>query len=140
LQSEAALDLPLPIASLEKRLLASLIDAVVLSCAVVLFGAVAYYIAGNLALTKPMLLAALGCSLLLLGFFESAFLFYEGATPGMRAVGLAISTFAGDPPSRWRRLARALALLLSCSALALGLVWVFIDEDRLSWHDRITHT
>lgn len=139
-QSEAALDLPLPIASVERRLSASLIDSAVLSCALVLFGAVAHYIAGELALTKPMLLAALGCSLLLLGFFESAFLFYSGATPGMRALGLVISNFAGDTPSRWRRLARALALLLSCSALALGLIWVLIDEDRLSWHDRITHT
>jgi uncharacterized RDD family membrane protein YckC len=139
-QSEAALDLPLPIASIEKRLSASLIDAVVLSCALVLFGAVARYIAGSLAFTRPMLLAVLGCLLLLLGCFESAFLFYGAATPGMRAAGLVVSNFTGGSPSRWRRLARALALLLSCSALALGLVWVFIDEDRLSWHDRISHT
>ena len=29
---------------------------------------------------------------------------------------------------------------LSCLALGIGLVWAFIDEDQICWHDRITHT
>jgi uncharacterized RDD family membrane protein YckC len=37
---------------------------------------------------------------------------------------------------RWR----VLASVLSGFSLALGYAWCFLDEDRLSWHDRITRT
>jgi hypothetical protein len=37
---------------------------------------------------------------------------------------------------RWR----VLASFLSALSLGIGYAWCFLDEDRLCWHDRITHT
>ncbi len=37
---------------------------------------------------------------------------------------------------RWR----VLASYLSAVSLGMGYAWVFLDEDSLCWHDRITHT
>jgi hypothetical protein len=37
---------------------------------------------------------------------------------------------------RWR----VLASFLSAVSLGMGYVWVFLDEDSLCWHDRITRT
>jgi hypothetical protein len=33
---------------------------------------------------------------------------------------------------------RILAVLLSACPLGLGFVWAALDEDRLTWHDRIS--
>jgi hypothetical protein len=33
-----------------------------------------------------------------------------------------------------------LASYLSAASLGMGYAWVFLDEDVLCWHDRITHT
>jgi hypothetical protein len=30
--------------------------------------------------------------------------------------------------------------VLSLASLGLGYAWTFLDEDQLSWHDRITKT
>jgi hypothetical protein len=33
-----------------------------------------------------------------------------------------------------------LASYLSAASLGMGYAWLFLDEDNLCWHDRITHT
>ena len=33
---------------------------------------------------------------------------------------------------------RALAFLLSAMPCGLGLLWTWIDTDRLTWHDRLS--
>src|SRR5207248_11267126 len=138
--AESKFDLPLPIASLERRGLALAIDAALLTLGLALFFSITLYLARPVILSKAMLLAVGACALVVVSFYEWIFLFYSTATPGMRAAGLGIIDFSGAPPSRNIRLARALALVLSCAALFLGFIWAFIDEDRLCWHDRITHT
>jgi uncharacterized RDD family membrane protein YckC len=136
----AKFDLPLPVASSERRALATAVDALVVAAGLGVFTASMFYLGGSIALTKPILLAFGTCALVVLTLYQSIFLFYSGGTPGMRAAGLTITDFSGRPPSRRIRLMRALALVLSCASLCLGLIWAFIDEDRLGWHDRITHT
>jgi hypothetical protein len=42
--------------------------------------------------------------------------------------------------SRGLRRWRVLASILSLASLGLGYAWCFLDEDQLSWHDRITRT
>lgn len=61
-------------------------------------------------------------------------------TPGMRSCGLILRQANGQTASssQWRR--RAGASLLSLGALGLGYFWVYLDEGRLSWHDRISGT
>jgi uncharacterized RDD family membrane protein YckC len=136
----AKFDLPLPVASCERRALAMAVDAFIVVAGLALFTASMFYLAGSIPLTKPVLLAGSACALLLLTFYQSIFLFYSAGTPGMRAAGLTLTDFSGRPPSSRVRLTRAFALVLSFAALCLGLIWAFIDEDRLGWHDRITRT
>lgn len=136
----AKFDLPLPVASCERRALAMAVDAFIVVAGLSVFTASMFYLAGTIPLTKPTLLAGAACALLLLTFYQSIFLFYSVGTPGMRAAGLTLTDFSGRPPSSRIRLTRAFALVLSVAALCLGLMWAFIDEDRLGWHDRITHT
>jgi len=133
-------DLPLPVASCERRALAMTVDAFIVVTGLAVFTTSMSYLAGPVILTKPILLAGSACALLLLAFYQSIFLFYSIGTPGMRAAGLTLTDFSGRPPSRRVRLTRAFALVLSVAALCLGLIWALIDEDRLGWHDRITHT
>ena len=116
------------------------VDAFIMLAGLAVFSAPVFYLASPVILTKPVLLAWALCALLLLTFYQSIFLFYSAGTPGMRAAGLILTDFSGAPPSRGIRVTRAFALVLSFAALCLGLIWAFIDEDRLGWHDRITHT
>jgi len=53
---------------------------------------------------------------------------------------LKISRFDGGPASKNLRRWRVVASALSFVSLGLGYVWTFLDEDQLSWHDRITKT
>jgi len=59
------------------------------------------------------------------------------ATPGMRCARIALCTFAGENPSRSATRWRILALLLSACPLGLGFLWAALDEERLTWHDRL---
>jgi uncharacterized RDD family membrane protein YckC len=65
---------------------------------------------------------------------------FSKATPGLRLAKLQVTRFDGAPASRSLRRWRVLASLLSCASLGLGYAWCFLDEDQLSWHDRITRT
>jgi uncharacterized RDD family membrane protein YckC len=54
--------------------------------------------------------------------------------------GIGLCTLSGYVPERPQRCARLLALLLSVLPLGLGLAWSMFDEDRLTWHDRLSGT
>ena len=60
------------------------------------------------------------------------------ATPGMRCTHIALCTFADENPTRAAMRWRILAVLLSACPLGLGFLWAALDEDRLTWHDRIS--
>jgi uncharacterized RDD family membrane protein YckC len=72
--------------------------------------------------------------------YEYAFLVLSETTPGLRLAKLQIRRFDGSAPSRRLRRWRVLASFLSAASLGLGYGWCFLDEDQLSWHDRITKT
>src|SRR5262249_16518370 len=133
-------DLPLPVASCERRGLASAVDGVIVGLGLAAFLTTTFYLAAPVPLSRPLLLSGAGLTLILLSFYYSIFLFYSNATPGMRAAGLVLTDFSGAAPSRRVRMVRAFAVVLSFAALCLGFIWALIDEDRLGWHDRITHT
>lgn len=67
-------------------------------------------------------------------------LVYSGTTPGMQLARLHLSQFDGRAVPRCRRRWRVFASLLSGVSLGLGFLWCFLDEDQLSWHDRMTRT
>jgi hypothetical protein len=58
----------------------------------------------------------------------------------MRCARIALCTFDEENPTRRALRRRILAILVSVCSLGLGLLWATLDEDRLSWHDRLTRT
>lgn len=134
------MDLPPQPASLRRRLASALIDAVVLVAAVGAFGLIFTELSRAALNPRVMLLSILAVSVALRALFQFVFLVYARATPGMRSAGLELSTFDGRAPAGFARRCRVLAEVLSVLSLGLGFAWVLVDEDTLSWHDRISGT
>ena len=55
-------------------------------------------------------------------------------------LGLRLTDFDGRRPQARERVHRVFASLLSSSAAGIGLFWVFLDEESLSWQDHISGT
>ncbi|MFC1602401.1 RDD family protein [Pseudomonadota bacterium] len=73
-------------------------------------------------------------------FFFSWFWVKGGQTLGMRAWRLQAVRNDGQPLT-WRdALWRYISSLLSLAAIGLGFFWIFIDHDKLAWHDRLSKT
>jgi len=63
-----------------------------------------------------------------------------GSTPGMRYARIALCTFNDENPRRRDLQNRVPATALSLLPLGLGAFWALFDENKLSWHDRMTRT
>ena len=129
-----------PVASLEDRRRALLIDAACLAFAYGGFLALFGSLGGHFAFNK---LSAAVC------FFSFAFVYLQyfglftifgGSTPGMMVGGLQVASFSGDLPTPRQYMLRAIGYLLSAGTGFLGFLWVFWDEDGLTWHDRMSNT
>jgi hypothetical protein len=144
-----------PSASVPRRVLAALVDGVLLATALAAVTAIflrwnAGWIPGLNTLTLsrdllygplPMLAAALvSTAILLWTAYEFLFVVYTGSTPGLRAARLQLAGFDGSALNRRTRRWRVLASFLSAFSAGLGYLWSFVDEDGLCWHDRITRT
>lgn len=137
---EAGFDLPLQVASLIRRGLAAVVDGVVVTAYLALFALMILRGIHGLELSKPMLAAGLAIPVLLWSAYQYLFLVYGTQTPGMKLAGLRVSSFEGRSAGCGRRRWRALMLVLSFISLGFGFWWALFDEDRLCWHDRLTHT
>ena len=129
-----------PVAPLAARMLAAVADAALLVCGYALFIAVYTLLGGKFPLQQIALLA-LGAGLAVLAFsYAALFLYFSGTTPGMRWIGLRLVDLDGLPARRELRLVRLLGLLASVASLGVGFLWAAVDEDGLTWHDRISQT
>jgi uncharacterized RDD family membrane protein YckC len=63
-----------------------------------------------------------------------------GQTIGMRAWRLRVETGSGKPLDLRTGILRFLAGLLTIATGGLGLLWLRIDRDSLTWHDRLAGT
>jgi uncharacterized RDD family membrane protein YckC len=133
-------EVPIQTAPLAQRIYAAAVDLALMLGALGIFTFCAEFFASSLPMTKPLLASGAACVFLLLMLYYLLALSLCRATPGMEASGLQVITFSGENPSRATLQCRALATVLSCAALGMGFAWGLIDEDRLCWHDRITHT
>ena len=70
--------------------------------------------------------------------YQMLFFTVSDRTPGMRAARIALCTFADDNPSRKAMRMRVLATLLAACPLGVGLLWGFLDDEELGWHDRMS--
>jgi uncharacterized RDD family membrane protein YckC len=139
-EKRPGVDVPLHSAPLGRRLLASAIDGLIVGAASALFG----FIFWKIALMSPprmqLLSLATGVPCLFWVVYQYLLIVYAGSTPGLRLARLQLSRFDGTPTKRSLRRWRVLASYLSAASLGMGYAWVFLDEDDLCWHDRITHT
>lgn len=129
-----------PIATMNMRFFAALIDAAVLVLGAGLFALVFWRVGGGIT-TEPLELAALG----LIGAFLIV-LYFAGSTaiasasPGLIWAGLEVITFEGNPPRISHCIWRGFGYLVSMSALMLGFIWAAVDAEGLTWHDRMSRT
>jgi len=120
--------------------LSALFDDGIIAVACALFG----YIFWKLTAIRPPRFQIVEIAGGLAGVFWAGYQYllvvYAGTTPGLRLARLELTRFDGSPAGRRLRRWRVLASFLSAISLGMGYAWVFLDEDSLCWHDRITHT
>jgi len=140
LEKRPGIDVPLHQVPLARRLVAGAIDSLLIALAAALFGFIFWKIAAVRPPSLQIVGVAVGLLLALWAWYNYLLTVYSASTPGQRATGLHLAKFDGTPTSRSMRRWRVLASFLSAVSAGMGYVWVFLDEDSLCWHDRITRT
>ena len=139
-EKRPGIDIPLQSAPLTRRVLAAVIDGIVIAAAGALFGAIFW----KLTAIRPPLIQivgiAAGLASVLWATYQYLLVVYSGTTPGLRLAKLELTRFDGSRTGRRMRRWRVLASFLSAASVGMGYAWVFLDEDSLCWHDRIPHT
>jgi len=134
------IDIPLQSAPFGLRLLAALVDGLIIAAASALFGFIFWKVAAVRPPLAQILGLAAGIPCLFWAAYQYLLIVYSASTPGLRVAGLELTRFDGTSTTRSLRRWRALAGCLSGLSVGMGYAWVFLDEDALCWHDRITHT
>ena len=132
--------LPLHVAPMEDRMMAAIVDTALVLVAFLLFVLVFVACTAHPPTGKAAMVSG---GFVLIGFFvlyQWLFFNYGHGTPGMRYAKIALCTFDDENPSRKALRARVGGLLLSALPLGLGYLWALFDDDRLTWHDRMTQT
>lgn len=140
IEKRRGIDTPLQGAPLVRRLIAAAFDGLVVIVASVLFAYIFWKVTSIQPPRFQLFGLAAGLLLTLWAAYEYLMLVYSGSTFGLRAAGLQLTCFDGSRTGRSLRRWRVLAFYLSAISLGMGYAWVFLDEDSLCWHDRITHT
>jgi hypothetical protein len=140
LEKRPGIDIPLQSAPLGLRLIASLVDGFIVAVAAALFGFIFWKVANFRPPRLQIVSFAAGILCVLWAAYQYLLMVYAGSTPGLRVARLELTRFDGSRGNRALRRWRVLASYLSAASLGMGYAWVFLDEDALCWHDRITHT
>lgn len=129
-----------PVAPIAIRALAGVLDLSVILVALGVFVGV-FSLMGGVALPGKEGFQAMAFAFFaIISFYWIFYIRYLGETTGMTWLGLRVLNFDGQPPTDAQRRARALGTILSTASLGLGFAWSVADEERLSWHDRISKT
>jgi hypothetical protein len=139
-EKRPGIDIPLQPATLERRVLSAVIDDLIVVTACALFALIFWKLTD---VRPPRLQTAgvlAGLCFVLWGTYQYLLTVHAGTTPGLHLARLKLLRFDDGIPSRRLRRWRVLASFLSAVSLCMGYIWVFLDEDSLCWHDRITHT
>ena len=135
---------PFQAAPLELRLMSAAVDTIAVLAGFVAFSGAFAYIAsrfapGGLHITLQTAAISTAGTIVLLGLlYQYLFFTFSDATLGMRYARIGLCTFSDDNPTREALRRRILAVILSTAPCGLGVIWSLLDEDRLSWHDRIS--
>jgi uncharacterized RDD family membrane protein YckC len=129
-----------PVASLDDRRLAAVIDLACLLFAYGGFLALFGSLGGQFTLSKlSAAVYAATFAIVYLQYF-ALFTIFGGTTPGMMLRGLQVLSFSGEPPTPRQMLLRSAGYVLSAGTLFMGFLWSMWDEDELTWHDRLSRT
>jgi uncharacterized RDD family membrane protein YckC len=129
-----------PIASLDDRRHAMLIDAACLAFAYGGFLALFGSLGGHFTLSKLSATVCLFTFAFVYIQYFGLFTVFGGSTPGMMVSGIHVASFTSDAPTPRQYMLRAVGYLLSAGTFFLGFLWVLWDEDGLTWHDRLSNT
>jgi uncharacterized RDD family membrane protein YckC len=129
-----------PVASLDDRRLAAVIDAVCLLFAYGGFLALFGSLGGQFTLSKLSAAVYVATFAIVYLQYFSLFTIFGGTTPGMMLRGLQVVSFSGEPPTPRQMLLRSAGYVLSAGTLFMGFLWSLWDEDELTWHDRLSKT
>jgi uncharacterized RDD family membrane protein YckC len=129
-----------PVASIDERRIAGLIDA---GCLLFAYGAY-LTLFGSLGgqFTFSKLSAAVCVTTFVIVYLQYFALFtvFGGTTPGMMLRGLQVVSFSGESPTPRQMLWRSVGYMLSAGTFFMGFLWAMWDEDALTWHDRLSQT
>ena len=73
-------------------------------------------------------------------FFYSWFWMHGGQTLGMRSWRLQLQNINPGPITLWQALLRFMVAIPSALLLGIGYLWMLVDRDKLTWHDRYSET
>jgi len=125
-------------AGLLVRLAAMFYDALLLLSVLLIATAIALLVTrGNLSTHNPFFRTAL---FLICFAFYAWFWLHGGQTLGMRAWKLRLQNLDGRPITLWQALLRFLAAIPSFAFAGLGFLWMLVDKDKMTWHDRFSES
>ena len=134
------IDTPLQSAPLGLRIFAFMIDGTIVGVASALFSLIFWKVTSMQPPRLQLMSLAAGIPCMFWAAYEYLLIVYSGSTPGLRVAHLELTRFDGSAAKRSLRRWRVLASFLSAASLGMGYTWLFLDEDSLCWHDRITRT
>ena len=140
-QPESTIICDAPVAPVSLRVRAGLIDVSLMAAGCAVAAAVVRLCSGSAFMLDKHAMPFLALALITIPLFYRLLWAYAGLdSMGMQMAGLRLVDFDGNPPSHERRYHRIFGSILSVLAAGMGLIWSFVDQDRLSWHDHISST
>jgi uncharacterized RDD family membrane protein YckC len=122
------------------RIVAAAFDFSLVIVSVSLFVGVFFLLGGRFILDMHSAPVVAGMAAAIYLLYELLWCFANSDTPGMRFADLRLIHFDGRPPNREQRLIRAASGCLSLFAAGLGILWAWVDEESLTWHDHMSKT
>jgi uncharacterized RDD family membrane protein YckC len=129
-----------PVASLAQRRLAGVLDLLFLGVTCAGFLGLFRSLGGQITFDKTDGVVYFAVMYLFYSLYLSLFTTLAGATPGMQLRCLTIVRLDGSLPDTRQLVWRSFGYVLSGATLMLGYIWALWDEDRFTWHDRISQT
>jgi uncharacterized RDD family membrane protein YckC len=129
-----------PVAGLAERRIAGALDAAFLGLTYAGFLFLFRSLGGHMMLEKVDAVVYLATFYLFYVQYFFLFTVFAGATPGMQLRELTIVRLDGTLPDTRQLLWRAFGYAMSGATFMLGFVWSTWDEDKFTWHDRISQT
>jgi len=125
-------------ASILRRLMAMIYDTLLLFSVLLLATGLAELVTqGSLHYHNPFFRTWL---FLVCFLFYAWFWTHGGQTLGMRTWRLRLQRLDGKPVTLWQALLRFLSAIPSLALLGLGMFWMLIDRNKMTWHDRFSES